>query len=166
MVLTDTSCQEVSTNNEDIGILKLEIELSFKGIFSTEIEDGDGNFFSNFDDDFASHRLKSTETLTSEELTQFVKQNLKVVWDGSLDNPADFKSYTVKEIVGPSYVSYDVGMNLSDVSVIVDVEITKDDPDDTDFDDLFHAIVFELSDGDMTIMMTEFESYHASVVND
>ena len=44
MLLTDTSCQEVSTNNEDIGILKLEIELSFKGIFSTEIEDGDGNF--------------------------------------------------------------------------------------------------------------------------
>lgn len=72
----------------------------------------------------------------------------------------------MKEIVGPSYVSYDEGLNLSDVLVILDVEITKDDPDDIDFDDLFHVIVFELSDGDMTIMMTEFESYYANIVSD
>lgn len=30
----------------------------------------------------------------------------------------------------------------------------------------FMQLFFELSDGDMTIMMTEFESYYANVVND
>lgn len=142
---------------------KLEIELSFGGIFATEIEDGEGNFFSNFDEDFASHRLKGTETLESEELTQFIKDNLKVIWDGSLDNPQHFKSYNITKIEGPTFASYDVGLNLSSVSLFLDVEITTDDPDDVDFDDLFHAIVFELSDGDMTIIMTEFESYTSTV---
>lgn len=46
------------------------------------------------------------------------------------------------------------------------MEITTDDPDEVDFDDLFHAIVFELSDGDMTIMMTEFESYSANILTE
>lgn len=142
---------------------KVEIELSFKGIFATEIEAGEGNYFSNFDEDFASHRLKGTETLKSEELTQFVKENLKVIWDGSLDNPDHFKSYNITKVEGPSFASYDVGLNLKSVSLFLDVEITTDDPDDVDFDDLFHAIVFELSDGEMTIFMTEFESYSSTV---
>ena len=142
---------------------KVEIELSFKGIFATEIEDGEGNHSSNFDEDFASHRLKGTETFKSEELTQFVKENLKVIWDGSLDNPDHFESYNLKKIEGPSFASYDVGLNLRSVSLFLDVEITTDDPDGVDFDDLFHAIVFELSDGDMTIIMTEFESYSSTV---
>ena len=145
---------------------KLEIELSFEGIFATEIEDGEGNYFSNFDEDFASHRLKGTETLKSEELTQFVKENLKVIWDGSLDNPDHFKSYAVTKVEGPSFASYDVGLNLRSLSILLDVEITLDDPDEVDFDDLFHAVVFELSDGNMTIMFTEFEGYSANVLND
>ena len=145
---------------------KLEIELSFKGIFATEIEDGEGNYFSNFDEDFATHRLKGTETLNSDELAQFVKDNLKVIWDGSLDNPQHFKSYIITKMEGPSFASYDVGLNLRSVSLFLDVEITTDDPDEVDFDDLFHAIVFELSDGDMTIMMTEFESYSANILTE
>ena len=142
---------------------KIEIELSFKGIFATEIEDGEGNYFSNFDEDFATHRLKGTETLNSDELTQFVKDNLKAIWDGSLDNPQHFKSYNITKMEGPSLASYDVGLNLRSVSLFLDVEITPEDPDEVDFDDLFHAIVFELSDGDMTIKMTEFESYSSTV---
>ena len=145
---------------------KIEIELSFKGIFATEIEDGEGNYFSNFDEDFATHRLKGTETLNSDELTQFVKDNLKAIWDGSLDNPQHFKSYNITKMEGPSLASYDVGLNLRSVSLFLDVEITTDDPDEVDFDDLFHAIVFELSDGDMTIMMTEFESYSANILTE
>ena len=142
---------------------KVEIELSFKGIFATEIEDGEGNYFSNFDEDFATHRLKGTETSNSDELTQFVKDNLKAIWDGSLDNPQHFKSYNITKMEGPSLASYDVGLNLRSVSLFLDVEITTEDPDEVDFDDLFHAIVFELSDGDMTIKMTEFESYSSTV---
>lgn len=145
---------------------KLEIELSFDGIFATEIEDGEGNYFSNFDEDFASHRLKGTETLKSEALTQFVKENLKVIWDGSLDNPDHFKSYIVTKVEGPYFATYDVGLNLSSLSIFLDVEITLDDPDEVDFDDLFHAVVFELSDGNMTITFTEFEGYSANVLND
>lgn len=145
---------------------KLEIELSFDGIFATEIEDGEGNYFSNFDEDFASHRLKGTETLKSEALTQFVKENLKVIWDGSLDNPDHFKSYTVTKVEGPYFATYDVGLNLSSLSIFLDVEITLDDPDEVDFDDLFHAVVFELSDGNITITFTEFEGYSANVLND
>lgn len=143
---------------------KVEIELSFKGIFATEIEDGEGNYYSNFDEDFASHRLKGTETLSSDELTQFVKENLKVIWDGSLDNPDHFKSYIITKVQGPSFASYDMGLNLRSLSLFLDVEITPDDPDDMDFDDLFHAVVFEVSDGDMTIMFTEFESYHSNIL--
>jgi len=145
---------------------KIEIELSFKGIFATEIEDGEGNYFSNFDEDFATHRLKGTETLNSDELTQFVKDNLKAIWDGSLDNPQHFKSYNITKMEGPSLASYDVGLNLRSVSLFLDVEITTEDPDEVDFDDLFHAIVFELSDGDMTIKMTEFESYSANILTE
>ena len=140
-----------------------EIELFFDGIYATEIEDENGNFFSNFDEDFASHKLKGTETLKSEELTQFVKENLKVIWDGSLDNPDHFKSYAVTKVEGPSFASYDVGLNLRSLSILLDVEITLDDPDEVDFDDLFHAVVFELSDGNMTIMFTEFEGYISTV---
>jgi len=145
---------------------KIEIELSFKGIFATEIEDGEGNYFSNFDEDFATHRLKGTETLNSDELTQFVKDNLKAIWDGSLDNPQHFKSYNITKMEGPSLASYDVGLNLRSVSLFLDVEITTEDPDEVDFDDLFHAIVFELSDGDMTIKMTEFESFSANILTE
>jgi len=145
---------------------KIEIELSFKGIFATEIEDGEGNYFSNFDEDFATHRLKGTETLNSDELTQFVKDNLKAIWDGSLDNPQHFKSYNITKMEGPSLASYDVGLSLRSVSLFLDVEITPEDPDEVDFDDLFHAIVFELSDGDMTIKMTEFESYSANILTE
>ena len=39
---------------------KVNVELSFEGIFSNEIEDREGNYFSNFDEDFASHRLQDT----------------------------------------------------------------------------------------------------------
>ena len=145
---------------------KVEIELFFKGIFATEIEDGEGNYFSNFDEDFTIHRLKGTETLDPDELTQFIKDNLKVIWDGSLDNPQHFKSYNITKMVGPAFASYDVGLNLKSVSLFLDVEITTDDPDEVDFDDLFHAIVFELSDGVTTIMLTEFENYSANILTE
>ena len=145
---------------------KVEIELFFKGIFATEIEDGEGNYFSNFDEDFTIHRLKGTETLDPDELTQFIKDNLKVIWDGSLDNPQHFKSYNITKMVGPAFASYDVGLNLKSVSLFLDVEITTDDPDEVDFDDLFHVIIFELSDGDTTITLTEFESYSANILTE
>ena len=104
---------------------KVEIELFFKGIFATEIEDGEVNYFSNFDEDFTIHRLKGTETLDPDELTQFIKDNLKVTWDGSLDHPQHFKSYNITKMVGPAFASYDVGLNLKSVSLFQDVEISR-----------------------------------------
>ena len=115
--------------------MRVDVELFFKCISATEIEDGDGNHFSNFDDDFGSHRLRGTEKLNSQELTVFVRENLKVLWDGWLDNPDHFKSYKIKKLEGPTFVNYDLGLNLSDLSILLDVEITKDDPEDVDFDD-------------------------------
>ena len=144
---------------------KVEVELSFEGVFATQVEDGDGNYFDNFEEDFETHRLKGTESLDADGLTQFVKENLKVIWDGTLDNPDHFKSHEITKVEGPTFASYDVGLSLSGLSIFLDVEVTLEDPDDVDFDDLFHAIVFELSDGEMTIMFTEFEGYSANLLS-
>jgi len=145
---------------------KFEIELSIKGIRATEIEDADGNYFDNFEEDFETHRLKGTESLDSDSLTQFVKENLEVIWDGTLDNPEHFKSFDISKVEGPAFASYNGGLNIGDVSIFLDVEITLDNPDDVDFDDLFHALVFQLSDGEMTITFTEFESYFSRNLNE
>ena len=144
----------------------VEVELFFEGVLATEIEDGEGNFFSDFDENFGAHRLKGTEKLNQDELTKFVKDNLKVVFDGELDNPDDFKSYRVKEVDGPSGAYYDGAMHFGSLSVILEVEITSDDTDEIDFDDLFHAIIFELTDGSMTFTFTEFQNYHSHVLTD
>jgi len=142
----------------------VEVKLFFEGVFATEIEDGEGNFFSDFDEDFGTHRLKGTENLNQDELTKFVKDNLKVVFDGEFDNPDDFKSYRVKEVDGPSGASYDGAMHFDSLSVILEVEIASEDPTQIDFDDLFHAIVFQLSDGSMTVTFTEFQGYHSQLI--
>ena len=145
---------------------QIEVELTFEAVIATEIEDAEGNYFDNSEDDFETHRLKGTEDLDADTLTQFVKENLEVVFDGTLDSPDHFKSYEVFKVEGPSFASYDGGFNISDLSVYLNVEIALDDPDDVDFDDLFHAIVFQLSDGEMTITFTEFESYGSNVLTE
>jgi len=142
----------------------VEVELFFEGVFATEIEDGDGNLFSDFDEDFGDHRLKGTEKLNQDELTKFVKDNLKVVFDGELDNPDDFKSYEVKNVDGPSSAQYDGAMHFGSLSIILEVEISSEDPTQIDFDDLFHAIIFQLTDGSMTITFTEFQGYHSQLI--
>ena len=145
---------------------KVEVELSFEGVFATQVEDGDGNYFDNFEEDFETHRLKGTESLDTDRLTQFVKENLKVIWDGTLDNPDHFKSYEITKVEGPTLANYDGGLSLSGLSIFLDVEVTLEDPDEVDFDDLFHSVVFELTDGNMTIIFTEFEGYSANILTE
>ena len=142
-----------------------EVELSLKGVRATEIEDASGNHFDNSEDDFEMHRLERTDNLDAESLTKFVKDKLEVIWDGTLDNPEHFKSLEIIKVEGPMFASYDGGLNLSDISILLNVEVMHDDPDDIDFDDLFHALVFRLSSGGITITLTEFESYYAQVMS-
>ncbi len=144
----------------------VDVELFFEAVNATQIEDAEGNFYSDFDEEFGNYQLKGTESLDGDGLIKFVKDNLKVIFDGSLDNPDDFKSYVVKKVDGPASVNIDGGMRLSGLSVILEVEIVSDDPDDVEFDDLFHAIVFELTDGGMTFTFTEFESYHSDILTE
>jgi len=145
---------------------KLEIELFFDGIFATEIEDAKGNFFSNFDEDFGSIKLSGTEALSDVALVKYVSENLKIIFDGTLDNEKQFKSYDIRKIDGPSSAHYSKsGLSLGSLSLFLEVEVTHDDTDEIDFDDFFHIVVFQLANDTMTISFTEFEGYHSNILS-
>lgn len=143
---------------------KFEIELFFDGIYATEIEDEHGNFFSNFDEDFGSIKLTGTEALSNEALVKYVSENLKIIFDGTLDNAEHFKSYAVRNFDGPSGAHYtESGLSLGSLSLFLEVETTHDNTDEIDFDDFFHIVVFQLVRSKMTISFTEFEGYHSNI---
>ena len=145
---------------------KVEIGLFFDGIYATEIEDQNGNFFSNFDDDFGSIKLSGTETLSDEALVKYVSENLKIIFDGTLDNAEHFKSYAVRSFDGPLGAHYtESGLSLGSLSLFLEVETTHDDTDEIDFDDFFHIVVFQLIRNNMTISFTEFEGYHSNILS-
>jgi len=145
---------------------KVEIGLFFDGIYATEIEDQNGNFFSNFDDDFGSIKLTGTETLSDEALVKYVSENLKIIFDGTLDNAEHFKSYAVRNFDGPLSAHYtESGLSLGSLSLFLEVETTHDDTDEIDFDDFFHIVVFQLVRNNMTISCTEFEGYHSNILS-
>ena len=62
------------------------------------IECDDGSFYEEDCSEFTEIKLPDTENLDTEALTLFVQKNLKVTWDGELDNPGHFCSYVVKKI--------------------------------------------------------------------
>lgn len=145
---------------------KVEIELFFDGIFATEIEDEKGNFFSNFDEDFESIKLNGTESLSDDALLKHVKENLKIIFDGTLDNAEHFKSYDIRNFDGPSSAHYtDRGLSLGSLSLFLEVETMHDDTDEIDFDDFFHIVVFQLANSTMTISFTEFEGYYSNILS-
>ena len=143
---------------------KLIVELFFDGIYATEIEDENGNFFSNFDEDFGSIKLDGTYDLSEDALMKYVRENLKIIFDGTLDHAEHFKSYAIKNFDGPSSAHYtESGLSLGSLSLCLAVETTHDDTDEIDFDDFFHIVVFQLTSSKMTISFTEFEGYYSNI---
>ena len=82
------------------------VELFIKGTYLSMIECDDGSFYEEDCSEFTEIKLPDTENLDTEALTLFVQKNLKVTWDGELDNPGHFCSYVVKKIDGPTGVFY------------------------------------------------------------
>jgi hypothetical protein len=54
-------------------------------------------------------------------------------------------------------------MNLRSIAVIIEIE-TEEDVDELDFDDFFHAIVFELVSENMTFTFTRFDNYSSEIL--
>lgn len=143
----------------------VEIELFFKGIYASDIEDENGNFFSNFDEDFGSIKLNGTDALSDDELVKHVRENLNIIFDGTLDNAENFKSYAIKNFDGPSSAHYtESGLSLGSLSLFLEVETTQDDTNEIDFDDFFHIVMFQIAGSKMTISLTEFEGYYSNIL--
>lgn len=78
----------------------------FDGIYATKITDENGSFFSNFDEDFGSIKVNGTDALSDDALVKYVKENLNIIFEGTLDNAEHFKSYVVRNFDGPSSSHY------------------------------------------------------------
>ena len=52
---------------------------------------------------------------------------------------------------------------MRSIAVIVEIE-TEENVDELDFDDFFHAIVFELVSENMTFTFTRFDNYSSEIL--
>ena len=139
------------------------VELFIKGTYLSIIECDDGSFYEEDCSEFTEIKLPDTENLDTEALTLFVQKNLKVVWDGELDNPDHFCSYKVKKIDGPTGVFYsEDGMSMRSISIILEIE-TNENINNLDFDDFFHPIVLELTSKDIKFIFTRYDEYSSQL---
>tara|TARA_B100001059_G_C17651308_1_gene484596 strand:+ start:422 stop:862 length:441 start_codon:yes stop_codon:yes gene_type:complete len=139
------------------------VELFIKGTYLSIIECDDGSFYEEDCSEFTEIKLPDTENLDTEALTLFVQKNLKVLWDGELDNPDHFCSYKVKKIDGPTGVFYsEDGMSMRDISIILKIE-TNENINNLDFDDFFHLIVLELTSKDIKFIFTRYDEYSSQL---
>ena len=139
------------------------VELFIKGTYLSIIECDDGSFYEEDCSEFTEIKLPDTENLDTEALTLFVQKNLKVIWDGELDNPDHFCSYKVKKIDGPTGVFYsEDGMSMRSISIILEIE-TNENINILDFDDFFHSIVLELSSKDIKFTFTRYDEYSSQL---
>ena len=139
------------------------VELFIKGTYLSIIECDDGSFYEEDCSEFTEIKLPDTENLDTEALTLFVQKNLKVLWDGELDNPDHFCSYKVKKIDGPTGVFYsEDGMSMRSISIILEIE-TDENINNLDFDDFFHLIVLELTSKDIKFIFTRYDEYSSQL---
>ena len=139
------------------------VELFIKGTYLSMIECDDGSLYEEDCSEFTEIKLPDTENLDTEALTLFVQKNLKVIWDGELDNPDHFCSYKVKKIDGPTGVFYsEDGMSMRSISIILEIE-TNEDINNLDFDDFFHSIVLELTSKDIKFIFTRYDEYSSQL---
>ena len=139
------------------------VELFIKGTYLSIIECGDGSLYEEDCSEFTKIKLPDTENLDTEALTLFVQKNLKVIWDGELDNPDHFCSYKVKKIDGPTGVFYsEDGMSMRSISIILEIE-TNENINNLDFDDFFHSIVLELTSKDIKFIFTRYDEYSSQL---
>ena len=139
------------------------VELFIKGTYLSIIECDDGSFYEEDCSEFTEIKLPDTENLDTEALTLFVQKNLKVLWDGELDNPDHFCSYKVKRIDGPTGVFYsEDGMSMRSISIILEIE-TNENINNLDFDDFFHLIVLELTSKDIKFIFTRYDEYSSQL---
>ncbi len=139
------------------------VELFIKGTYLSIIECDDGSLYEEDCSEFTEIKLPDTENLDTEALTLFVQKNLKVIWDGELDNPDHFCSYKVKKIDGPTGVFYsEDGMSMRSISIILEIE-TNEDINNLDFDDFFHSIVLELTSKDIKFIFTRYDEYSSQL---
>ena len=143
---------------------KYLVELYIQGTYLSIIECDDGSFYEEDCPKFTEIKLPGTENLDTDALTLFVQKNIKAIWDGELDNPEHFSSYKVIKIDGPSGAFYsEDGMSMRSIAVILEIE-TGEDIDDLDFDDFFHAIVFELTSENIKFTFTRYDEYSSEII--
>ena len=143
---------------------KYLVELYIQGTYISMIECDDGSFYEEDCPKFTEIKLPGTENLDTDALTLFVQENLKAIWDGELDNQEHFSSYKIIKIDGPSGAFYsEDGMSMSSITVVLEIE-TDEDVDNLDFDDFFHAIVFELTSKDIKFTFTRYDEYSSEIM--
>lgn len=124
------------------------------------IETVDGDWLEEYEE-IENFELKGVPLDDEEALAKFCAQNLKIIFDGDLDEPDNFTVIKAVELVGPKFAKIEASIILTDLSVYFHVE-GKAGLSEEDFEDIFHLIEPTLSTESFSIAYGDFSDYSTS----
>ena len=125
------------------------------------IETADGDWLEEYEE-IENFELKGVPLDDEEELAKFCAQNLKIIFDGDLDEPDNFTVIKAVELVGPKFAKIEASIILTDLSLYFHIE-GKAGLSEEDFEDIFHLIEPTLSTEGFSIAYGDFSDYSTSV---
>ena len=112
-------------------------------------------------EEMGAFRFPGTEHLDSEELAEWCHLNLKVEFDGNLNNPDAFSSIKAIKLHGPHMAEYSSqGLLVEGASFYFSVT-GPDEFSHENLEDLFHIIVPVIKVDGHTMAFSDFEEYEA-----
>ncbi|MDA7581830.1 hypothetical protein N8718_02795 [Luminiphilus sp.] len=124
------------------------------------IETADGYWLDEYED-IENFELKGVPIDDEEALAKFCAQNLKIIFDGDLDEPDNFTVIRAVELVGPKFATIQASIIITDLSVYFHVE-GKVGLSEEDFEDIFHLNEPTLSTDAFSIAYGDFSDYSAT----
>lgn len=103
-----------------------------------------------------------TQLFGSDDKVQFCTDNISVLFDGDLDDPALFSKIKAVGVSGPRYIVEDSILTLSDVCFYFDIE-SETELDEENFEDLIHLIEPVIESKGYTIAYGDFSDWSAEL---
>lgn len=103
-----------------------------------------------------------TQLFGSDDKVQFCTDNISVLFDGDLDDPALFSKIKAVGVSGPMYIVEDSILTLSDVCFYFDIE-SETELDEENFEDLIHLIEPVIESKGYTIAYGDFSDWSAEL---
>jgi hypothetical protein len=103
-----------------------------------------------------------TQLFGSDDKVQFCADNISVLFDGDLDDPALFSKIKAVGVSGPRYIVEDSILTLSDVCFYFDIE-SETELDEENFEDLIHLIEPVIESKGYTIAYGDFSDWSAEL---